>query len=787
MTPTAKFKHLLIVLLGLLIGPALAADSTTWPRIPFVGQVRADVTEIVIQTGTVHYPRQIPLSEVRQAGDEVRDRMLWRDGQPLGNLVGPNDDIFFGYDQIESVPLAVDPLLQAASVILQSDDDPEFHCGRPAVAVWRKTKPYEVARIGGWDFDAPLQHHLFLVWPEALTDGHEYQITLPGDKLPPITFTPSSRDNLSEAIHVNQIGFHPAAPSKKAFLSCWMGSGGGLDYPKGLSFVLVDAATEKVAHNGELKLHRSADQNDDRALRNYAETDVWEADFSDFTTPGTYRLSIDGIGSSLPFPIGGDVWLNAFAVSAKGFYPHRRSVAITAPYSEFQRPRSFHPDEQEIFLTEATLLETRNGLGKTAPNNFVEIRAKATEIPAGDWAWGGLMDAGDWDSRIQHLNVTRHLLELVELSPDILARLDLNLPESNNDLPDLIDEALFNLDHYRRMQTPGGGIRGGIESENHPRYGEASWQESYRVYVYAPDPWSSYLYTATAAQAARVLQPFDPALSKIYLDSALRAMAWAEAEYLSHDDWPSLVGDSRNHAAASLLRLTGETRWNEIFLETTAFDDPSAKLFVWGERDQIEAVWDYVQCDSHIVNQEVQENCRTALLQDAERYVHGSARSAFRLARRLGAAVGWGSFVIPEGGALIRAHQLTGDPRYLKTLIDLTLAGSGANPVNKSYTIGLGVRNPRRVLHADSFATGQAPPEGITVLGPLETRRWGDFYSSKLVKPFLYPELEQWPSIEAHWEMTWFPAMNEYVVQGPMIKTAYTWGYLAAILGRDDS
>ena len=64
------------------------------------------------------------------------------------------------------------------------------------------------------------------------------------------------------------------------------------------------------------------------------------------------------------------------------------------------------------------------------------------------------------------------------------------------------------------MQTPEGGIRGGIESSEHPRSGEASWQESLTVMAYAPDVWSSYLYVATAARAAKWLESLKPELGK---------------------------------------------------------------------------------------------------------------------------------------------------------------------------------------------------------------------------------------------------------------------------------
>src|SRR6185503_9409025 len=82
--------------------------------------------------------------------------------------------------------------------------------------------------------------------------------------------------------------------------------------------------------------------------------------------------------------------------------------------------------------------------------------------------WGGYHDAGDWDRRIQHLDVTRSLFELQEISPAWSSKFSLGIPESSNTLPDIVDEALFGLDFYRRLQDKDGGVRGGIESSEHP-------------------------------------------------------------------------------------------------------------------------------------------------------------------------------------------------------------------------------------------------------------------------------------------------------------------------------
>ena len=83
--------------------------------------------------------------------------------------------------------------------------------------------------------------------------------------------------------------------------------------------------------------------------------------------------------------------------------------------------------------------------------------------------------------------------------------MDLGIPKGSEDLPDIINEALWGIDFFKRMQMPDGAIRGGIESESHPKYGEASWQESWPVMAYAPDPWSSYLYAEPPRGPLRAL------------------------------------------------------------------------------------------------------------------------------------------------------------------------------------------------------------------------------------------------------------------------------------------
>ena len=255
----------------------------------------------------------------------------------------------------------------------------------------------------------------------------------------------------------------------------------------------------------------------------------------------------------------------------------------------------------------------------TDQGNFGNL-VKGKTLHVVENAWGGYMDAGDWDRRIQHLIVSRYLIELAELYPDYFNGLSLNIPESANSLPDVIDEALFNLDCYRRMQTAEGGIRGGIESAEHPRHGEASWQESLDVMAYAPDSWSSYVYAGVAAGCSVVVCGMRN--SHRCTGDALRAMQWAEAKATElqqstawstiQEDARSAIRDARNLAAAELYRLTGEDSWHQVFLSTTKFSDATAELAVWPSHDQAEAAWVYLRTRQPGLNVSVQRNCRAA-------------------------------------------------------------------------------------------------------------------------------------------------------------------------------
>jgi hypothetical protein len=105
----------------------------------------------------------------------------------------------------------------------------------------------------------------------------------------------------------------------------------------------------------------------------------------------------------------------------------------------------------------------------------------------------------------------------------------------------------------------------GFETLSHPHLGDISTHQSQPYFCYAPGRFSTLHYVAAAAQAARLLAPFDKERATAIAESARRAFAWAEA----NTDVPPLpsadvtkryttqISDLRGRSAMQLLLLDG--------------------------------------------------------------------------------------------------------------------------------------------------------------------------------------------------------------------------------------
>jgi len=556
-------------------------------------------------------------------------------------------------------------------------------------------------------------------------------------------------------------------------------------------FWVIDRATGTIAHQGQATLTHLPEEAQQIGL-DHTGSDVYRLDFSALDRPGTYHLVVQGTGRSRPFTLSPQIWDQLLIQALAGLYHQRSGIALGPPYTDWVRPRSLHPaDGLMVLQAKVPLVDTQEGLGSQPGGEA--LRATGTNIPVPE-AWGGWHDAGDWDRRIQHTDGVRLLLELAELAPLYAKNLGLAIPERDNALPDVVDEALWGLDVFRRIQHSDGGVPGGIEGGYGPEVGEGSWQEEDPWFVYAPDAWSSYEYASAAAQAAWVLRGYDRPRAQIYETSALKAMAWAEAHPLPlhNPRQRQEIPQARNLAAAHLYRLTGDPQWHELFLATSLYGPQSSgspgQNAGWNPGKSLpqgDAAFIYTQTP-HPRHGPTLERSRQALIADGD---HLRTENIWFPFGQLGdryTPVGWGGGgAIPNRGmALVRAHYLTGDRAYRDLLVTGTQFTLGANPDNLSLMTGNKPesphgRTPQDPLLMDTIALGGQIPPGIVVFGSYSLADYDPFGAMSLYPPDLTPQ-GFWPVNESFQDFQQAIPMAEFTVQQTIIPCAYVWGYLAA-------
>lgn len=767
------------------------------PTVVLTGVVAPDVIGLTVEAQRVVPPVFGPYEP--QPSDVVKPEKLGTDrdfpmaklvrgGKAIGWLQGRKLDHFATFERVEGDPLLTFLADDPANYLIASSDDPTYAKPVRPQAVHRKSMPTD------WlmgDNIFPARHRIYLKLERPLTSGKTYSITVAKVNLREAVsrLAYDTRNLFSEAVHANQIGFHPQDPSKQAFLSVWLGSGGPQTYPEGLRFTVIDEATGRDAFTGQVALALGADRTEGlggKQIPNASHTAVYRMDFTGLRTPGRYRVHVDGVGCSHPFDIAPTVWEKAFLVQMRGLFNNRCGIELGAPYTTFRKPRDFHPaDGTRVTISSNDVLAT----GDHSYNAF----SKGDTGVAVPEAWGGYHDAGDWNPRrVSHMYTTLAQLELVEMFPAYANALKLNIP-SEPGIPDIITEALFEIDCFRRIQRPDGGMPYGIESDGDPLPGEVSWLSGQRVYVSAPNIRDSWFYAAVAGRAAKVLRPIRPELADIYLQSARRAFDWAEADYARRKADGSLAKlqemwraiDNRNLSALVLYEVTGDRALHDIFMQDTRLKKPGDVLYAWGTAIQADAAFLYARLDDAKADAAVKRNAIAGILALAKASTEYANGNAFNLTNREKYRPMFAGFFSTAGGTeQARAHFLTGKPEYLADVVRSTQFQSGCNPNNLVYTTGLGVNAVRHPLHVDARQTGQAMPEGLTVFGNVDYWNWkGGFWDWPIKfinKPAtLWPDAYAWPLTEAYFDINMFVSQNEFVID-TWAPNVFVWGYLAA-------
>ena len=760
---------------------------------PTTIQIRIELGEVVDGVQTTVFPDGIDPADANDEG------FIWADDAWVGHVGGPDDIYWMPFDSYEDSP--IDDLFDTSG----SGPSPAAPVDDPSgwsvtvdgqevgiVGLSRKSNILDSAETGWFEFEFSTVQNVFIELDAPLAPGQEIVIAFDDADFAPITVTYAPETTVSEAIHVNLVGFDPDDETKVAYLSSWNGfvsdpaaPNGGTGVPQsyepGTPFHVHDAETGVIVLSGEITLGTDVGdfQNFDQ---NFQSTPVYEMDFSALDEEGSYYISVEDVGISQTFEVDESHWDDLFELSMSGFYHQRSGIALEAEHTDAVRPRSLHPDDGfVVYGTTVTLMDTGEGYDNSAPEAYDQFAENLTGEVLTD-AWGGWHDAGDYDRRTQHMEASRKLMELYEMDPEWAAAQTLDIPEADNGIPDILDEAMWGLEVFKRMQHEDGGVPGGIETSGAASFGEGSWGETQTLYAYAPDVWSSWEYAASAAKLATLLRPYDEALADEWLASAVAAWEWAEARVPEGEDYDATLNTSRNIAALEIYRATGDEAAYAVFLETFVYG--TGEPVEWFEH-QYEAAYVHAAMDPALVDPALQAAGQQALQDYADFLLTEGSGSAFGYLTDPYAPYGWGNTgQQPNYSAdiLVRLHDLTGDPALLDAIQQDVQYTLGANPLNMVYVTGIeDVRGPEIILNADADTLGQDPPPGITLYGDYNVFDYGyDFYHD-MMEDDVWPYYDQVPVSESFNGFFVYVPSTEYTVQQGISDMAYVTGYLASL------
>ena len=437
---------------------------------------------------------------------------------------------------------------------------------------------------------------------------------------------------------------------------------------------------------------------------------VQAADFTKLNKTGRYYVDVTGVGRSWQFAIGADAFVRPYYLAARSFYGQRCGTAVDMG------------PEFPGFRHEACHLEGawHESSGKTGPH----VSAK------------GWHDAGDYGRYVVNSGLsTGTMLWAYELFGKRVSTVKLNIPETGNGTPDLLNEIRWNLEWMLSMQDSDGGVFhkqtsakfcGFVmpEKDTLPSVVIGTGKEPFKSTCATAD------YAAVMAIAARVYKPFDAAFALLCARAARVAWEWTEKYPAALFNNPVGVStgaygdrncaDEMLWASAELWRTTGDTAYEAYFLAHWAEMRQSLRAvgpMSWANVAPM-GLWAYVLGKG--TNAEAVAAIRADSLKAAGEIAARTATHGYRQSLTAKDFI-WGSNSVTAnyGVQLLVANEFDKNPAYVSAAMDNVHYLLGRNPFSLSYVTAVGANAYQHPHHRPSGAdTNVAPWPGLLSGGP---------------------------------------------------------------------
>jgi len=451
---------------------------------------------------------------------------------------------------------------------------------------------------------------------------------------------------------------------------------------------------------------------------------LYKLDFSKLKRAGEYKIVHPFIGECGSFAVGEDVYREAHNAMIKALYFQRCGCALEEKYAGVYTHAACHLDKVQVWSDRSTEFE----------------------------ATGGWHDAGDYGRYITPAAVTiGHLLYAFIKYPAAFAD-ELNIPESGNGVPDLLNECRYELEWMLKMQCEDGGVYHKLTSQYHANFVMPE-DDLLQFYAYDVSSLAVADFCAAMALSARVYKAYDTEFAEEMSNAAKKAWGWLVAHpeaVLFRNPQDSGTGeygdrtdrDERLWAAVEMFYLAksqGEnTEEYKNCIMKLIQEEISLVDFGWIDVSGF-ASMAVLSDEERTISEEIYNICKNAVITEAERLLDLCKLNVFNMGMAPMDFCWGSSMVVTNRGILWSlAYELTGDERYAEAVQSHVDYLFGKNITKYSFVTGFGenaYKYPHsRPLHMDGI---DEPVPGLVSGGP--NGRPGDPEARKLLPPGTAP------------------------------------------------
>jgi len=512
-------------------------------------------------------------------------------------------------------------------------------------------------------------------------------------------------------VNLNQLGYHPE-DTKRAIVRS-----SSLDE----TFEVIDTSSGSVAFEGQLVTGKNRGNSGEKTSF---------GDFTALTTPGTYKVHTENNGDSFEFVISDSPYKEAMNAALKMFYLQRCGMDLTSEYAGDFAHTACHKDLATIY----------------GSSQKIDVS-------------GGWHDAGDYGRYTSAAaKAVADLLLAYETNPSVFTD-DCGIPESGNGIPDILDEARYELDWLMKMQASDGGVYHKVTGLNFD--GIAMPEDcNDELYVLPQSKTSTADFAAVMYIASRVYENIDSSFSSDCIKAAQKAIPYYEA-HISERNFtnPTDVltgeyadGNSMDEYLWALCEgyKTSSDNYFADKIKSFNFDQlPEDEGLGWANMKGY-AYYAYLTAKNPV---KTNYTFKTNLLTNAEELKDIAFTESY--CSTIKDDYTWGSnmTICNNGLILLMANEISSNSDYVEASRMQLDYICGANTTSYCFLTGYGSLCPKYPHHRPSQALDKCMP-GMLVGGP----------DSNLEDPFAKKVLANYPKAHRYFDSAQSYSCNEITI-----------------------